>query len=161
MDIRERKERLKDIISMIDKGIDYVEYDSMVIEEALEKIDDLFWYLEENCITPHSTNKDKLKGDVFINYFEDDSYIENIVNGIRSLTDDVEKYIDGMVEGRRKEAGPLDGGRPEAARHPIRPHGEQKTLNCSLAYTKAFPFGAAPAGACRAQPPEGWLLARR
>ena len=103
MDIRERRERLKDIISMIDKGIEYVEYDSMVIEEALEKIDDLFWYLEENCITSNSTNKDKFKGDVFINYFEDDSYIENIVNGIRSLTDDVEKYIDGMVEGRRKE----------------------------------------------------------
>ena len=103
MDKRERKERLKDIISMIDKGIEYVEYDSMVIEEALKKIDDLFWYLEENCIISHSTNKDKFKEDVFINYFEDDSYIENIVNGIRSLTDDVEKYIDGMVEGRRKK----------------------------------------------------------
>lgn len=103
MDKRERKARLKDIIKMIDESFSSIEGAKKIIDKAEEKIDDLVWYFEENCIMPNSFDAEEMMKEILVDYFDNDDEIIAIRSDIQSLRDDVYEHIGEMRESSNKE----------------------------------------------------------
>lgn len=104
MNKRERKSRLKDIVSMIDINLGYIEGDAKdIVGQAQQKIEDLAWFLEENCIMPESFDAEEMKKEVLVDYFGNDEDIQEILGNIESLREEVYEYIGEMREGANKE----------------------------------------------------------
>lgn len=104
MDKRERKSRLKDIIEMVDKCIIGIEqHDKVLMTEAHKRIEDLHWYLEENCIVPDSFDPEEMMKEILVDYFGYDREILDIRKDIECLADDIYDHMEEMEEGSNRE----------------------------------------------------------
>ena len=103
MDKRERKARLKEIITMIDESLVSIEDTKKFMKETEKKIDDLSWYFEMHCITPNSFDTEKMIQEILVDYFDNDNEIIEIRSDIQSLREEVYEHIDEMKDGANKE----------------------------------------------------------
>ena len=104
MDKRERKSRLKDIIKMVDKCIvDTEKHDKALMIETQEKIEDLHWYFEQNCIVPDSFDPEEMMKEILVDYFNHDTQIVRIRKNIEFLADDICDHMKEMEEGSNRE----------------------------------------------------------
>lgn len=105
MNKSERKERLKDIVRMIDDTIYAVECDKGTIDEAFKKIEDLAWFLDENCMCPRDFDAEDMKTDILEEYIDANSNIEEFMDEITSLSEEIYEEFLEMKEGssRREE----------------------------------------------------------
>lgn len=104
MDKRERKARLKEIIELVDEAIEMVKgtpYD--IFEEAKDKLEDTFDYMESNCIVPEGFDPEELMVGMIKDYFDNDDEILNLVGQIEGFREEVEERIGEMREGVNKE----------------------------------------------------------
>lgn len=104
MNKRERKSRLKDIVKTIDVAIVSIEKNAKnIIGQAQEKIEDLSWYLEENCIMPSDFDAEEMIKNILVDYFENDDEVQEIIGLIEELREEVSEHIEEMREGSNKE----------------------------------------------------------
>ena len=105
MNKTERKQRIKDIIDLIDERIVNIKEDKNMIDKAFEKVEDLNWYLEENCLTPDDFDAEDLKMSILNDYVEGTADLDAITSEIDYLKEEVQETFEEMKEGsfRREE----------------------------------------------------------
>ncbi len=104
MDKRERKVRIKEIIEKVDKSIIGIEkFEKILMQETYQKIEDLYYYLECNCIVPNSFDTEKMMQEILSDYFNYDSEITDIKKDIEDLTNDVYDHINEMENNSSKK----------------------------------------------------------